>query len=87
MLQCKSCKRQSAKRYVFSCIEVPVPQREGIANLENCLKKWLAQDEVQVWRSTSCSQCGGSMKKETVMVYIALFSVFDFQSEILISLV
>ena len=57
VLQCKSCKYQSIKKEVFSCIEVPVPER-GVANLDNCLERWLAADEVQDWKCTGCSQCG-----------------------------
>ena len=40
-LQCKSCKYQSIKKEVFSCIEVPVPER-GVASLENCLERWFS---------------------------------------------
>ena len=28
VLECKSCKYQSIKKEIFSCIEVPVPERE-----------------------------------------------------------
>ena len=52
----------SLLRKVFSCIEVPVPER-GIASLENCLKRWLAADEVQDWNCTRCSQNGSGVKK------------------------
>ena len=44
ILQCKSCKGQSVKKEVFNCIEVPVPEREGV---ENCLERCLAEDGVQ----------------------------------------
>ena len=37
VLECKSCKYQSIKREVFSCIEVLVPER-SISSLENCLE-------------------------------------------------
>ena len=33
------------------------------ASLENCLKTWLAADEVQNWKCTSCSQRGSGAKK------------------------
>ena len=46
VLQCKIRKYQSIKKEVFSCIEVPVPERRG-ASLENCLERWLAKSEVQ----------------------------------------
>ena len=35
----------------------------GVASFENCLEKWLAEDEVQDWKCTSCSQHGSSVKK------------------------
>ena len=62
VLQCKSCKYQSIKKEVFSCIEVPVPER-GVASLENCLERWLVALEVQDCKCTNCSQCGSSVKK------------------------
>ena len=62
ILQCKSCKYQPIKKEVCSCIEVPVPER-GVASLENSLERWLAEDEVQDWKCTSCRQCGSSVKK------------------------
>ena len=62
VLQCKNCKYHSIKKEVFSCIEVPVLER-GIASLENCLERWLAADEVQDWKCTSCSQRGSGVKK------------------------
>ena len=34
-----------------------MPER-GVANLDNCLERWLAADEVQDWKCTGCSQCG-----------------------------
>ena len=46
VLQCKCCKYQSIKKEVFSCIEVPVPER-GVANLENCLERWFKIGNVQ----------------------------------------
>ena len=57
VLQCKSCKYQSIKKDVFSCIEVLVPEG-GVASSENCLKRWLAADKVQDWKCANCSQCG-----------------------------
>ena len=62
VLQCKSCKYQSIKKEVFSCIEVPVSER-GVASLENCLERWLVALEVQDCKCTSCSQCGSGVKK------------------------
>ena len=62
VLQCKSCKYQSIKKEVFSCIDVPVPER-GVASLENCLERWLAEDEAHHWKCTSCSQRGSEIKK------------------------
>ena len=38
VLQCKTCRYQSIKKEVLSCIEVPVPER-GAASLENCLDR------------------------------------------------
>ena len=38
VLQYKSGKCQSTKKYVLSFIEVPVPER-GVASLENCLER------------------------------------------------
>ena len=65
VLQCKSYKYQSIKKEVFSCIEVPVPER-GVASLENCLDRWLTVDEVQDWKCTSCSKHGSGVKKLVV---------------------
>ena len=62
VLQCKSCKYESIKEEVFSCIEVPVLEI-GVASLENCLQRWLAPEEVQDWKCTSCSQHGSGVKK------------------------
>ena len=53
--QCKSCKYQSIRKEVFSCTEVPVPEI-GIGSLENSLERWLAADEAQDWKCTSCNQ-------------------------------
>ena len=47
---------------VFTCIEVSSPER-GAASLENCLERWLAADEVQDWKCTSCNQRASSVKK------------------------
>ena len=63
ILQCESCKYHSIKKEVFSCIEVPVPEREGVASLENCLDRWSAEYKVQDLKCTSCSQCGSGVKK------------------------
>ena len=49
-------------REVLTCIEVSCPER-GAASLENCLERWLAADEVQDWKCTSCSQHGSGVKK------------------------
>ena len=62
VLQSKSCKYQSIKKEVFSCFEVPVPER-GVASLENCLERWLTEDEVQDWKCTSFSQHGRRCKE------------------------
>ena len=62
VLQCKSCKYQSIKKDVFSCIEVPVPEID-VTSLKKCLEKWLAADEVQDWKCRSCSQRESSVKK------------------------
>ena len=73
VLQCKSCKYQSIKKEVFSCIEVPVPER-GVASLEDCLERWLTADEVQGWKCTSCSQRGSGVKKLVLEVAPELFT-------------
>ena len=44
-----------------------MPER-GVASLENCLQRWLAADEVQDWKCTSCSQCGSGVKKLVLKV-------------------
>ena len=43
-------------------LAVPVSER-GIASLENCLERWLAANEFQDWKCTSCSQDGSNVKK------------------------
>ena len=67
VLQCKSCVNTSLSRKRKSCTEVPVPER-GVASLENCLQRWLAADEFQDWKCTSCSQRGSGVKKLVLKV-------------------
>ena len=35
----------------------------GVEILENYLGSWLAEDEIQNWKCTICSQCGSGTKK------------------------
>ena len=79
VLPCKSCKCQSIKKEVFSCIEVSVRER-GVANLENCLERSLAADEVQDWKCTSCSQCGSTVKKLVLEAVPELLIIQLFQN-------
>ena len=39
-----------------------MPER-GVASLENCLERWLAEDKKQDWKCTSCSQRGNGIKE------------------------
>ena len=39
--------KKEVKKDVFSCIEVSVEEREGVASLESCLEKWLSEEHVQ----------------------------------------
>ena len=71
VLQCKSCVNTSLSRKRKSCTEVPVPER-GVASLETCLQRWLAADEFQDWKCTSCSQRGSGVKKLVLEVYVKL---------------
>ena len=87
VLQCKSCKYQSIKKEVFSCIEVPVPNG-GVASLEDCLGRWLAADEVQDWKCTSCNQRGSGVKKlilevvpELLIIQLKRFRKVEYSDE------
>ena len=48
-----------------------MPER-GVASLENCLERWLAADEVQDWKRTSCSQSVSGVKKLVLEVVLEL---------------
>ena len=54
---------QSVKKEMFSCIDVPVAERQGVTSLESYLEIWLAEKHVQYWKCTSCCQCGSGVKK------------------------
>ena len=54
---------QYVKKEMFSCIDVPVTERQGVTSLESYLEIWLAEEHVQYWKCTSCCQCGSSIKK------------------------
>lgn len=54
---------QYVKKEMFSCIDVPVAERQGVTSLESYLEIWLAEEHVQYWKCTSCCQCGSSIKK------------------------
>ena len=74
VLQCKTCRYQSIKKEVLSCIEVPVPER-GAASLENCLDRWWAADKVRDWKCTSCSQHGSGVKKLVLEAVLELLII------------
>ena len=38
---------QSVKKEMFSCIDVPVEERQGVTSLESYLEIWLAEEHVQ----------------------------------------
>ena len=40
-----------------------MPEREGLASLENYLEKCLAEEEIQDWKCTGCSQYGSGVRK------------------------
>ena len=52
----------------FSCIEAPVPVIKDQVHLENCMKKCLAEQEMQNWKSPSYSKCGSGVKKMALEV-------------------
>ena len=41
-LQCKSCKYQSIKKEVFSCIEVPVPEKQRCSKLRKLFREMVS---------------------------------------------
>ena len=47
--------KKEVKKDVFSCIEVSVEEREGVASLESCLEKWLSEEHVQYWKCTTAA--------------------------------
>ena len=44
-----------------------MPER-GVASFEDYLERWLAADEVQGWKCTSCSQRGSGVEKLVLQV-------------------
>ena len=65
LLKCR-CSYQSTKYELFTCIEVPVLERENQVSLEDCIQKWLAAEKVEEWNCPSCKKSGYGVKKLTL---------------------
>ena len=61
VLKC-SCGCQSSKPEMFACIEVPVLETNQV-KLEECIEKWLAEEEVEEWKCPSCKTMGNGVKR------------------------
>ena len=62
LLKCR-CNYQSTKYELFTCIEVPVLERENQVSLEDCIEKWLAEEKVEEWNCPSSQKSGYGLKK------------------------